>query len=250
MFISNIEQLTTAENSPMKNLLDLPMAKILKVSRKIAMMPNGCWHWQGGYGKKGYGHAYVSSISANQVLAHRLTYMLGVGPIPDGFDLHHRDSCEKRCVNPAHLTPLAHAAHTTLTHEDVPEKIKTHCKRGHEFTPETIWLNKRDGKKQCKICSETLRRARYKATHAGRTPITHCKNGHELTPENTATYMKNGREQRACRTCRAAAMRRFGKLNRSVLHARERVKEKVRSGNFNFTEVELASGSIHLPTDL
>lgn len=57
--------------------------------------------------------------------------------------------------------------------------FKTHCKNGHERTPENVLPNK-----NCRICTNEQRRIKYLK------PPTHCKNGHERTPENTG---KNGR---------------------------------------------------------
>jgi len=52
--------------------------------------------------------------------------------------------------------------------------FKTHCKNGHERTPENVLPNK-----NCRICTNEQRRK------VGLQPPTHCKRGHERTPENT-----------------------------------------------------------------
>lgn len=70
---------------------------------------NGCWIWQHGVGRQGYG----SLRDGKTVRAHRWVYEREVGPIPEGHDLHHR--CEVRlCVNPAHLEPLTPEQHVRL----------------------------------------------------------------------------------------------------------------------------------------
>ena len=64
----------------------------------------GCWVWGRALTSRGYGHL---TINKRQILAHRFVYATQVGPIPDGWDVHHR--CEnKRCINPDHLEPLPH----------------------------------------------------------------------------------------------------------------------------------------------
>lgn len=72
-----------------------------------------CWVWLGradhyGYGRLVRGGRYFG--------AHRVSYIQRVGPIPAGYELHHR--CEvKLCVNPAHLVPLTPEEHGKL-HEE------------------------------------------------------------------------------------------------------------------------------------
>lgn len=62
--------------------------------------PEQCWEWQASRTKVGYGkfttrHQYWEG-------AHRIAWMLTVGPIPDGLSVLHR--CDNPpCVNPGHL---------------------------------------------------------------------------------------------------------------------------------------------------
>lgn len=67
-----------------------------------------CWLWQAGTGGRGYGQFHFDGRATT---AHRVAYLLEVGEIPSGMDLHH--SCEEKlCCNPAHLALLAHGEHT------------------------------------------------------------------------------------------------------------------------------------------
>jgi HNH endonuclease len=71
----------------------------------------GCWEWTGRISCFGYGLAG----GVNKGRAHRLSYELHIGPIPEDHVLHHR--CDvKHCVNPWHLEPMTKGGHKKLHH--------------------------------------------------------------------------------------------------------------------------------------
>lgn len=75
-----------------------PEQRLAAFESKI-VRTNGCWMWQGKPGGTGYGSF---SIRGKAMGAHRASYTLLVGPIPDGLWVLHR--CDvPLCVNPAHL---------------------------------------------------------------------------------------------------------------------------------------------------
>jgi hypothetical protein len=64
-----------------------------------------CWLWGGAKYRNGYG--WIKAFG-NVVSAHRFSYELHKGPIPDGMHILH--SCDVRhCVNPDHLRAGSHA---------------------------------------------------------------------------------------------------------------------------------------------
>jgi hypothetical protein len=62
----------------------------------------GCWLWQGCTDPKGYGYIGTGGHSGKVLSAHRASYMMEHGSIPDGMFVLH--SCDTpSCVRPSHL---------------------------------------------------------------------------------------------------------------------------------------------------
>lgn len=124
--------------------------------------PSGCWLWTGSLNTGGYGQLMVRA-GVNRTV-HRLAYQLLVGPIPQGLQLDHL--CRTRsCFNPAHLEPVQ--ARTNVLRGVGPAAAnsrKTHCKHGHEFTPENTYLV-RTGR-ECRTCKKALSDAYYRTLKA------------------------------------------------------------------------------------
>jgi hypothetical protein len=121
--------------------------------------PNtGCWIWIGHVDRCGYGK--VGSVDGES-LAHRASFKTFVGPIRDGFELHHR--CRERsCINPDHLQQVRHAdnvaaADYTKNHRN---GRKRRCKRGHPFTPENTIIKRSNGaeRRNCRTCAREQKR--------------------------------------------------------------------------------------------
>ncbi|HXI15491.1 MAG TPA: hypothetical protein VNM48_03895 [Chloroflexota bacterium] len=79
---------------------------------------------------------------------------------------------------------------------------RTHCIRGHEYTPENTTYQKR-GHRVCKACQLQNSRnsyAKYKRVPGGRVyqTKTHCVRGHEF---RSGSYYVNSRAERVCKAC-------------------------------------------------
>ncbi len=142
--------------------------------RRVVIEPNsGCWLWTGSLAGGGYGKFHYSSNRRNQK-AHRVSYEIHVGPIPQGLVIDHK--CRTRCcVNPHHLEPVTNLENIRRGLAGADGRAKTHCPRGHEYTPENTRQSPRTiGRlyaRHCRACdivrwAERAKRSRPKGeTH-------------------------------------------------------------------------------------
>jgi HNH endonuclease len=114
---------------------------------------DGCWLWRASTNGRGYG-------TFRSQMAHRVAYELLTGPIPDGHELDHL--CDvRKCVNPSHLEPVVPRVNRLRAGNwIVLQAEQTHCRRGHRYTPETVYVDAR-GKRHCRPCRSVRRRAQY-----------------------------------------------------------------------------------------
>lgn len=131
-----------------------------KIRRKTRVTPDGCWFWEAYKSPDGYGRLQVPGMGQ---LAHRVSYLVFVGPIPEGTSLDHL--CRNRaCVNPAHLEPVSWRENILRGEGVAAHRARqTHCKRGHEFVEENVYRFP-NGRRGCRTCRAESSRRRYLET--------------------------------------------------------------------------------------
>lgn len=133
-----------------------------------------CWAWAAYRGPAGYGIITDRSRRVRTVQAHRLSWEIHNGPIPEGLCVLHR--CDNPpCTNPAHLFLGTHA-----------DNAQDKASKGRNVNPLTD-ANKRR---------------------------TQCPNGHPYDEANTLWRPQpSGRRFRVCLTCHNARNREWSKRN-------------------------------------
>lgn len=115
-----------------------------------------CWEWQGTMLRSGYGiiDASRNGLRTKHVLAHRASWLILRGPIPDNLMIDHL--CRnRRCINPSHLelvtgkTNVLRGIGLTAINAN-----KTECLKGHPFTAENTYIYK--NRRICRICRRQI----------------------------------------------------------------------------------------------
>ncbi len=113
-----------------------------------------CWKWLASKKSERYGYGQLKIGGKNQG-AHRVSYIIANGSIPEGMDIFHL--CQNRwCVNPKHLQALDKATRlSTVDGWKATENAKkTHCPKGHPLVEGNLekGMLKNHKVRQCLIC--------------------------------------------------------------------------------------------------
>jgi hypothetical protein len=153
-----------------------------------------CWLWMG-YLQDGYGSV---GFDNKQWLAHRLSYTLIIGEIPEGLQLDHL--CRNTiCVRPQHLEPVTNEENMRRAVD-----ARTSCRRGHLYTNATTAYG--NGQRYCRLCmwirhdwdTRRLIEGNGDTIMAKSKMITHCPQGHEYNERNTYIASRGSRQCRKC----------------------------------------------------
>lgn len=143
----------------------LPEHMRTKVVLELCRVPDlrgFCWSWQNCLNSKGYPCVGVNGKSH---LAHRVSYELLVGPIPDGLQIDHL--CQnKRCINPEHLEPVTGKVNSERTEA----ATKLRCVHGHPLAGPNVRVKskgKAGTQRQCCVCEMDISAARTERNSKG-----------------------------------------------------------------------------------
>lgn len=138
-----------------------------------------CWEWTGSRSRNGYGE---TSFLGRRFLAHRLSYVLAIGPFDSTLFVCHR--CDNPpCVKPSHLflgTAKDNAqdclrkgrwdknpkpGFEKLWNE---RRARTQCRNGHEYVDGSFVLRKGKGRtfRECLICMRAHKLKYYRRIKA------------------------------------------------------------------------------------
>lgn len=133
------------------------------VYRRVTQGP-GCWQWSGQWRLSTSSSGLIDRRPTYRGrYVYRVLYEWRVGPIPEGMVLHHRCG-NSECVNPSHCEPTTQGRHL-VEHGlsgDNHQAAKTHCPRGHEYTPDNTYVYRGRGsvERRCRECSRIIKRLR------------------------------------------------------------------------------------------
>lgn len=190
---------------PVRSPLPVNLKSIYRFARRVKInKATGCWEWTGG---RNYNYG-VFWLNGENNPAHRVSYLLIAGDIPERHHIHHECN-NRRCVNPDHLTCVTPRDHVL---EHTPDAItyinrrKTHCIRGHELSGRNLLLGN-DGKRHCRQCKDDwgMRKRRQLRAENPLPEKTECSRGHAWIPENWIEY--RGRKQ--CKICKQITLAAF-----------------------------------------
>lgn len=112
--------------------------------------------------RDGEGRAIVALRRGGRLVSRRIHVLMlaaFVGPRPDGAVIRHLDGDHTHNV----LSNLAYGTHSengydAVAHGTHVQASKTHCKHGHEFTPENTYLRPDRVGRLCRTCRDEASR--------------------------------------------------------------------------------------------
>lgn len=122
-----------------------------------------CWEWTGAVTPSGYGritHRKRKTGFRVEFYAHRISYELHRGAIPEGLVIDHL--CRNRkCVNPEHLEPVSNRENILRgTSPAAKAAAASQCRFGHPYSGANLYVA-RNGSRACRKCIRRQQRAAW-----------------------------------------------------------------------------------------
>ncbi len=153
------------------------------------LVGTGCWLWNGGLNEDGYG---TTTLNSRTMGAHRAVTLILTGSV--GPELDHL--CRTRnCVNPSHMESVTHRVNV-LRGLGIAAKYaqRTHCKHGHEFTPENTY--RKGHARICVLCKKEKNEKSYVKINGPRTGKAGGFNGRaKITDNDVQSIRQDSRRQ-------------------------------------------------------
>lgn len=145
-------------------VIDLPAARAYRILTTGTRLDGDCMVWTGSATPDGYGRL---EFNGSPTYAHRMSYELAKGPIPQGLEIDHL--CRRPgCVNPHHLEAVTHRENMLRG----SRATATECQRGHPFDAEnTLTVRPKDEApyRLCRACRNLrARQERQRKREAGK----------------------------------------------------------------------------------
>lgn len=127
--------------------------------------PLDCWRWLLSINGRGYGNV-ARRFRAIGNTAHRLSFAIFRGPIPDGLTIDHL--CRNRwCVNPLHLEAVSSRVNTLRGYSPTAVAYRTGvCVKGLHLLEGNNLTHFTNGTRACRSCRLETRRIWYARTRA------------------------------------------------------------------------------------
>lgn len=110
-----------------------------------------CWNWTAATSGKDRDYSafwYEGRVTSG----HRASYLIFVGPIPDGHEVDH--TCRNTlCVNPEHLEAVTQAENNRRSDSISAVRARvTHCPQGHPYDEANTYTRPGSTNRECRKC--------------------------------------------------------------------------------------------------